>query len=70
RNLFNERKRNWVIAGNSNELALLTKRNTTVVDRFGNFKIYDSNYRRLKDASPTLPVLMQGLTELQRFYND
>ncbi|GAL15106.1 hydrolase of alkaline phosphatase superfamily [Vibrio astriarenae] len=70
RNLFNERKRNWVIAGNNSELALLTKRNTTVVDRFGNFKIYDEQYRRLKDASPTLPVLMQGLTELQRFYND
>ncbi|MDR9826259.1 DUF3413 domain-containing protein [Vibrio sp. FNV 38] len=70
RNLFNERKRNWVIAGNSSELALLTRRNTTVVDRYGNFKIYDSNYRRLKDASPTLPVLMQGLTELQRFYHD
>ncbi|MGL6259200.1 DUF3413 domain-containing protein [Vibrio sp. WXL210] len=70
RNLFNERKRKWVIAGNNNELALLTPSKTTVVDRYGNYKVYNENYQRLKDESPTLPVLMQALTELQRFYND
>lgn len=68
RNLFDERKRRWILAGDSRELALITAKNTTVIDKFGNYKLYDSNYQRLKDENPTLPVLMQGLTELQRFY--
>lgn len=68
RNLFDERKRRWILAGDSRELALITTKNTTVIDKFGNYKLYDANYQRLKDDNPTLPVLMQGLTELQRFY--
>ncbi|WP_391087862.1 DUF3413 domain-containing protein [Vibrio sp. NH-UV-68] len=68
RNLFDERNRRWILAGDSRELALITTKNTTVIDKFGNYKLYDANYQRLKDDNPTLPVLMQGLTELQRFY--
>ncbi|MEF1290885.1 DUF3413 domain-containing protein [Vibrio sp. M260118] len=68
RNLFDERKRRWILAGDSRELALITTKNTTVIDKFGNYKLYDANYQRLKDENPTLPILMQGLTELQRFY--
>ncbi|MFB9214463.1 DUF3413 domain-containing protein [Vibrio sinaloensis] len=68
RNLFDERSRKWILAGDSRELALITTKNTTVIDKFGNYKLYDTNYKRLKDENPTLPVLMQGLTELQRFY--
>lgn len=68
RNMFDESKRRWIIAGDSRELALITDQNTTVIDKFGNFKLYDQNYHRLQDENPTLPVLMQGLTELQRFY--
>ncbi|KJY85192.1 hydrolase [Vibrio galatheae] len=68
RNLFDERKRRWILAGDSRELALITTKDTTVIDKFGNYKLYDANYQRLKDENPTLPVLMQGLTELQRFY--
>lgn len=69
RNLFNENKRKWILAGDSRELALITDQETTVIDKFGNFKLFDDNYQRLKDANPTLPILMQGLTELQRFYS-
>ncbi|MGD8123004.1 DUF3413 domain-containing protein [Vibrio sp. TRT 1302] len=68
RNLFDERKRRWILAGDSRDLALITTKDTTVIDKFGNYKLYDENYQRLKDENPTLPVLMQGLTELQRFY--
>ncbi|KFI13853.1 DUF3413 domain-containing protein [Vibrio coralliilyticus] len=67
-NLFDERSRKWILAGDTRELALITNKDTTVIDKFGNYKLYDSNYQRLKDENPTLPVLMQGLTELQRFY--
>ncbi|EEY98564.1 putative sulfatase [Vibrio sp. RC586] len=68
KNLFNESKRKWILAGDSRELALITDEQTTVIDKFGNFKVYDAEYQRLKQTNPTLPVLMQGLTELQRFY--
>lgn len=68
KNLFNETKRKWILAGDSRELALITDDTTTVIDKFGNFKLYDDKYQRLKDENPTLPVLMQGFTELQRFY--
>ncbi|MGR5179141.1 DUF3413 domain-containing protein [Vibrio parahaemolyticus] len=68
RNLFDERKRKWVIAGDSRELALITDKDTTVVDKFGNYNLYDHNYNKLDDKNPKLPILMQGFTELQRFY--
>lgn len=69
RNLFDERKRKWILAGDARELALITDKRTTVVDKFGNYKVYDAQYRRVKDENPSLPILMQGLTELQRFYS-
>ncbi|MCR9423205.1 DUF3413 domain-containing protein [Vibrio sp. RM-69-4] len=68
RNLFDENKRKWILAGDARELALITDTQTTLIDKFGNFKLFDENYQRQKDSSPALPVLMQGLTELQRFY--
>ena len=66
--LFDESPRKWILAGGTRELALITNKDTTVIDKFGNYKLYDGNYQRLQDKNPTLPVLMQGLTELQRFY--
>ncbi|MGF1908126.1 DUF3413 domain-containing protein [Vibrio kasasachensis] len=68
RNLFDERARRWILAGDYHELALITNSNTTVIDKFGNYKLYDAEYNRLRDENPALPVIMQGLTELQRFY--
>ncbi|MBR9876535.1 DUF3413 domain-containing protein [Vibrio sp. J1-1] len=68
RNLFDESRRRWILAGDLRELALITNTQTTVIDKFGNYKLYDKDYKRLRDDSPKMPVLMQGLTELQRFY--
>jgi membrane-anchored protein YejM (alkaline phosphatase superfamily) len=68
-NLFDENKRRWILAGDARELALITDNQTTVIDKFGNFKVFDEHYRRLPETNPTLPVLMQGLTELKRFYS-
>ncbi|HDM8145261.1 TPA: DUF3413 domain-containing protein [Vibrio harveyi] len=69
RNLFDESRRRWILAGDTREIALITGSQTTVIDKFGNYKLYDDNYKRLRETSPKLPVLMQGLTELQRFYS-
>jgi membrane-anchored protein YejM (alkaline phosphatase superfamily) len=68
RNLFDERKRKWIIAGDTRELALVTANDTTVVDKFGNYSMYDKDYNKLDNKNPKLPILMQGFTELQRFY--
>ncbi len=68
-NLFALHKRPWILAGDAREMALITDQSTTVVDKFGNYKEYDTHYRRKKYASPKLSVLMQGLAELKRFYN-
>ncbi|MFV8431777.1 DUF3413 domain-containing protein [Vibrio owensii] len=69
RNLFDESRRRWILAGDTREIALITSSQTTVIDKFGNYKLYDNNYKRLRESTPKLPVLMQGLTELQRFYS-
>ncbi len=68
RNLFDESPRKWILAGDTREIALITSQQTTVIDKFGNYKLYDQDYQRLRDTNPKLPILMQGLTELQRFY--
>lgn len=67
RSLFDESKRKWLIAGDSRELALITNDRTAVIDKFGNYELYDEHYKPIDD-NPPLPVLMKGLTELQRFY--
>ncbi|WP_394157556.1 DUF3413 domain-containing protein [Vibrio campbellii] len=69
RNLFDESRRRWILAGDTREIALITSSQTTVIDKFGNYKLYDDNYKRLRESTPKLSVLMQGLTELQRFYS-
>ncbi|WED20929.1 DUF3413 domain-containing protein [Vibrio sp. JC009] len=67
-NLFNEEPRRWILAGDSRKIALITDKRTTVVDQYGNYKIFDSSYKRKRDENPKLSVLMQGLSELKRFY--
>ncbi|MGB2078479.1 MAG: DUF3413 domain-containing protein [Vibrio sp.] len=69
-NLFANQKRDWILSGDRDDIALITDKNTTVVDEYGNYKVYDENYKRDKDSKPRLSIVMQGLSELKRFYND
>lgn len=69
-NLFDPKvKRNWLLAGDSREIVLITDEQTTVIDKFGNYKVYNQEYQRDKSAKPKLSLLMQGLSELKRFYH-
>ncbi|WP_413284810.1 DUF3413 domain-containing protein [Vibrio sp. MA40-2] len=68
--LLNQSSRKWILAGNQNNMALITGNYTTVVDQYGNYKVYDNNYQRDKDSKTKLSILMLGLSELKRFYND
>ncbi|WP_086983649.1 DUF3413 domain-containing protein [Vibrio aphrogenes] len=68
KNLFNSTPRPWILAGDSDDIALITDDTTTVVDKFGNYKVYDQNYKRSEDIKPKLSIVLQGLSELKRFY--
>ncbi|CCN81654.1 putative sulfatase [Vibrio nigripulchritudo SFn27] len=70
RSLFDTDERLWIIAGNRREVAMITDDETTVVDKFGNYKVYDADYNRKREDNPKLSILMQGLTEQKRFYTE
>ncbi|WCE28780.1 DUF3413 domain-containing protein [Vibrio sp. SCSIO 43137] len=69
KSLFDTQKRKWVLAGNNTQIAMITDTTTTVVDKFGNYKVYDNSYKRQKKSKTKLSILMQGLSELKRFYS-
>ena len=70
-NLYNERSRLNVLAGNCNEIALISSSGaTTVIDKSGNYQLFDQEYRLIKNDRPKLALLIQGLNELKRFYPD
>lgn len=70
KNLFDDSRRRWTMAGDAREFALISGSDITVLDKYGNYKVYDHNYRRLREAKPKLSVIMQGLSETKRFYDD
>ncbi|MDD9196462.1 DUF3413 domain-containing protein [Aliivibrio sp. S3MY1] len=67
--LTQDNERNWLLAGDRKNIALITDTNTVVIDTFGNYKVYDEDYNRLTDEKPKLSLLMQGISELKRFYH-
>ncbi len=60
--------RQWLLAGDQTTTALITDSSTIVIDSFGNYKVYNKNYNLLVDENPKLSLLMQGISELKRFY--
>lgn len=70
RNLFElpDKPRKWVIAGDSRDIVVVQPDKTTVVDKFGNYRVYDSNYKLQPEGKPQLSVLMQVMHEMKRFY--
>ncbi|WP_299013591.1 DUF3413 domain-containing protein [uncultured Photobacterium sp.] len=61
-------KRRWVLAGDSRDIVVLQKNTTTVVDKYGNYRVYDQNYKLKDEGKPKLSTLMQVMHELKRFY--
>ncbi|MCW8328335.1 DUF3413 domain-containing protein [Photobacterium sp. SDRW27] len=61
-------KRRWVLAGDSRDIVVLQKNTTTVVDKYGNYRVYDQNYKLKGEGKPKLSTLMQVMHELKRFY--
>ncbi|MGF1708861.1 DUF3413 domain-containing protein [Enterovibrio baiacu] len=71
RNIFElaDKPRKWVLAGDSRDIVVVQPDKTTVVDKFGNYRVYDSNYKQQPEGKPQLSVLMQVMHELKRFYH-
>ncbi|OOE79883.1 hydrolase [Salinivibrio sp. PR6] len=69
-NLFElkNRPRKWVLAGDSRDIVVVQPQKTTVVDKFGNYKVFDKHYTPLPEGKPQLSLLMQVMHELKRFY--
>lgn len=63
-------QRQWLIAGDNRDIVVVEPDQTTVVDKFGNYQVYDNNYKLQPDGKPQLSILMQVMHELQRFYSD
>ncbi|UJF19861.1 DUF3413 domain-containing protein [Vibrio sp. SS-MA-C1-2] len=69
-NLFNSNsERPWLLAGDKKDIAVLAEDKTTVVDQYGNYKVYDQNFQQLKDEKTKLSTLLQVIQELKRFYH-
>ncbi|PSW03607.1 DUF3413 domain-containing protein [Photobacterium lipolyticum] len=68
-NLFEEHpKRSWILAGDSRDIVVIQQNRTTVVDKYGNYRVYDNNYKLMDEGKPKLSTLMQVMHELKRFY--
>ena len=66
--LFTEKRQyNWVTAGDSRQLVITTSNETIVLRNDGNYKVYDQNYHEKKNTEPSLPLILQVLTDIRRF---
>jgi len=66
-NLFDQRARQWIVAGSENQVAALYDDKTVVIDAYGRSKIYDLNGKQLKNEKISLPTFLQIVTENRRF---
>ena len=64
----NNSDRRWILAGNSNDIVVIQKGTTTVVDKYGNYRVYNDKYQLMTQDKPKLSTLMQVMHELKRFY--
>lgn len=70
-NLFTpERKNNWILAGDANQLVIISPDQQMQLDNRGQFNAYDNNYKPLPEDKPRLAVLLQALKEVRRFITD
>ncbi|WP_294963467.1 DUF3413 domain-containing protein [uncultured Gilliamella sp.] len=66
-NLFNNNSRQWLVAGNENQIAALYDDKTIVLDAYGRSKIYNPEGKLQKHETISLPTFLQIVTENRRF---
>ncbi|KLV03893.1 hydrolase [Photobacterium aquae] len=60
-------KRRWLLAGNDSDIVMIQPKSTTVVDKYGNYRVYNQRYQKLNSEKPKLSTLMQAMHEIKRF---
>ncbi|MGF1686249.1 DUF3413 domain-containing protein [Photobacterium japonica] len=66
--LFNNApKRRWILAGNEDDIVMIQPKLTTVIDKYGNYRVYNQDYKKQDSAKPKLSTLMQAMHEMKRF---
>ncbi|WP_274038635.1 sulfatase-like hydrolase/transferase [Thalassomonas viridans] len=66
--LFDKNSQDYIIFGRSGNYAIKIGEQLNEIDRFGNFSIYDSQYRELQDAKLKTSQTLMALEDLRRFY--
>jgi membrane-anchored protein YejM (alkaline phosphatase superfamily) len=65
--LFDRSRRNWVLAGDLEEQAIYQSDRITLFGKNGEYDVRNRDYQRIK-ASADMPVLIEVLNEMKRFY--
>lgn len=66
--LFDKNQRSWLVIGDSKQFVIYSDHETTLFDRQGNFRLFDSNnYQELEDGKANMPMLLQVMSDLNRF---
>lgn len=66
--LFDLRHRDWLVIGDNRQFVIYSDKETTLFDRQGNFRLFDSNsYQELEDGKANMPMLLQVISDLNRF---
>ena len=69
RGLLEPSKETWVYIGDSQIFAIYQKNEITVLDRYGKYRIYDSQFSKRLDKKMSAPELVQVMREGRRLYN-
>lgn len=66
-NLFDVQPRPWLLAGDAKDIVVLESNRTIVLDKFGNYNIFNEDYQPVENEQAKISVLLQVMTELKRF---
>lgn len=62
-----QRRYQWVTAGDTHQLVVITPEQTILLDTNGRYKTYDLNFQRQENEKTSLSLLLQVLTDVKRF---
>lgn len=69
--LFDINARNWILVGSNTQYVIFSESEITLFDRNGTFLVYDNkNYHEIIDGKANLPMLLQVISDMNRFRSD
>lgn len=58
----------FLVAGNRRYVAIKTRDSTTVIDKHGDYRVYDNGHHRIRDAKLDAPILLRVMDENRRLF--